>query len=612
MRLKSIRSRIIFWAGICIFLTSAMIITYSAISVRNTAIKVAEARAVNIAKGYANQIKAELESALITAQTMAQILSSAKQKGSNFNADRDQVNIFLKNLLEANPNFLGIGTVWEPDAFDGLDTGYANTEGHDETGRFIPYWNRGGEDGKIIIEPCRDYDKEGKGDYYQLPKKSGKVCIIEPFVYSVQGKDMLITSLVAPIIAEGKFYGIIGIDFKLDSLQKLTDKVAADKFGKLALISHKGTLIGVTGREDLVGKSAEELDKNIESGGELETVRQGNLVVESEDGNLEVFVPLEIGETKTPWAVNLIIPENLITSEAKKLMWNQIEISSLCVTGTFVLLWFVAHGINLSIRRVSGELNQIAGQVNDTSVQISSGSQSLAAKASEQAVFIEKVSGLLDELISMTSQNADNANQAKIMMKEASWIVEKVREQMDKMTESMDEITKSSQETGKIIKAIDEIAFQTNLLALNAAVEAARAGEAGAGFSVVADEVRNLAMRSAEAARNTSGLIENTIQSVKNGSQLTLLTSEAYKENIAISVKVGKLIDEVAKTSENQAAGIEQVSKGMAEMDKVAQQNAAISEESASVSELMNEQSMKMNKFVEELAELVGKKRLKT
>ncbi len=426
MRLKSIRSRIIFWAGICIFLTSVMIITYSAISVRNTAIEAANARAINVAKGYANQIKAELESAITAAQTIAQILSSAKQKGSNFNADRDQVNIFLKNLLEANPNFLGIGTVWEPDAFDGLDTGYVNTEGHDETGRFIPYWNRG-VDGKIIMEPCRDYDKEGPGDYYQLPKKSGKICIIEPFAYSVQGKDTLITSLVAPIITEGRFYGIIGIDFRLDYLQKLTDEMAADKFGTLALISNKGILIGATGKPDLVGKSAEELDDDIKSGGELDEVRRGNLIVKTENGNLEVFVSLNIGSTKTPWIVNLIIPENLITNEAKELMWNQIEISLLCVMGTFVLLWFVAYKISLPIRRVSEELNQIAAQVNDTSIQISSGSQSLAAKASEQAVFIERVSGLLDELISMTSQNSDNANQAKIMMKEASLVVEKVR-----------------------------------------------------------------------------------------------------------------------------------------------------------------------------------------
>ena len=172
--------------------------------------------------------------------------------------------------------------------------------------------------------------------------------------------------------------------------------------------------------------------------------------------------------------------------------------------------------------------------------------------------------------------------------------------------EDFDEITKSSAETGKIIKTIDEIAFQTNLLALNAAVEAARAREAGAGFAVVTEEVRNLALRSEEAAKITSNLIENTIEAVRNGNQLTTETQQAFKENIAISMKIGQLVDEIATASQEQAHGINQINSAVNEMDRVTQQSAANAEESAGASEEMNAQAEQMKSFVYELSQLLG------
>ena len=154
---------------------------------------------------------------------------------------------------------------------------------------------------------------------------------------------------------------------------------------------------------------------------------------------------------------------------------------------------------------------------------------------------------------------------------------------MDELTGSMKEIARSSEETQKIVKTIDEIAFQTNLLALNAAVEAARAGEAGAGFAVVADEVRNLAMRAAEAAKNTSGLMEDIVRKIKNGEKLVEVTDGAFKEITDSSLKVVNLIGEIAAASQEQSQGIEQVNKAVAEMNSVTQQTAAGAEELASV-----------------------------
>ncbi len=267
---------------------------------------------------------------------------------------------------------------------------------------------------------------------------------------------------------------------------------------------------------------------------------------------------------------------------------------------------FLLVSIDRPIHGVIEGLAEGVRQVSAASGEISQASQHVAQGTSDQASGIEEVSSSLEEIASITKQNSDNAQQAKVVMNEASEIIKKVQYHMGQMGQAISEITSLSVETGKIIKTIDEIAFQTNLLALNAAVEAARAGEAGAGFSVVANEVRNLAMKASEAAKNTGRLLENTMKAVKKGNELTQSTQDAFKENIEVAVKHTKLIEEIAVASQEQAQGIQQVTDAMAQMNHVTQVNAASAEESASASQELNAQVEQVNGIILELFAIVG------
>ncbi len=283
--------------------------------------------------------------------------------------------------------------------------------------------------------------------------------------------------------------------------------------------------------------------------------------------------------------------------------------TALAVLFGLLLSWLITRGITKPLKNVISGMSEASQQTSYASGDVASASHTLAAGASEQAAAIEETSSSLEEMASMTRQNAENAAAARSKMSEAIQIVQKVDQHMGEMAGAIQEITQSSEETGKIIKTIDEIAFQTNLLALNAAVEAARAGEAGAGFAVVANEVRNLAMKAAEAAKTTSDLIEKTVKAVRKGNNLTQATQQAFKENIVISEKVGELVEEIAAASTEQAQGIEQVNLAVAEMDKVVQGNAANAEESASAAEEMSAQAEQINDMIYDLIGLIeGKK----
>jgi len=266
-----------------------------------------------------------------------------------------------------------------------------------------------------------------------------------------------------------------------------------------------------------------------------------------------------------------------------------------------------------SMSRVTGGLDRVIAGLGEASAQvaaaagaISSTSSQLAEGTTEQAASLEETSSALEQMASMTRQNADNAARTHDTMAQTGLLFKKGSENMAEMTGAMGGITESSEKVGRIIKTIEEIAFQTNLLALNAAVEAARAGEAGKGFAVVADEVRNLAQRSAQAARDTSALIEGTVARVRHGSETADGLERSFAGIQASADTVSRLVREIATATQEQAQGVDQVNTAVAQMDKVTQRNAANAEETASAAEQLSAQAAQLDQMVGDLTALVA------
>jgi methyl-accepting chemotaxis protein len=271
------------------------------------------------------------------------------------------------------------------------------------------------------------------------------------------------------------------------------------------------------------------------------------------------------------------------------------------------VFWIVKQA-NATLRVLAERMSDSANHVASAASQVSGASQALADGASQQAASLEETSASTEEIASITRKNADSAQQVAGLMKQTESSAVDVNQTLDRMVEKMKEIDSSSNKIARIIKVIDEIAFQTNILALNAAVEAARAGEAGLGFAVVADEVRNLAQRCAQAARDTAGLIEESIATSRDGNSRLDLMAGAVRSMTGNSARVKCLIDEVNIGSQEQSRGMEQISRAIIQMEQVTQRTAAGAEESASSGTELDIHAETLRGLVTEMREMVGAK----
>jgi len=310
---------------------------------------------------------------------------------------------------------------------------------------------------------------------------------------------------------------------------------------------------------------------------------------------------------------------DFLSNQREKMKADAVEVqanatSTRMLAFVFLALTLFCSGlISLVVKQMGEGLGGMGSQVTEGAQQVARAatqmgaiSQSLAQGASEQAVSLEQTSASAEQVNHMVQRNAKSSREAAEHTNDANRLLTEANQKLEQMLVSMRDISTSSERISKIIRVIDEIAFQTNILSLNAAVEAARAGEAGMGFAVVADEVRNLAQRCSQAAKDTSGLIEESIQHSKTGKVRLDEVALAMRQVTESAIQVQRLSNEVNAGSEEQARAIEQISKAILQIQQVTQQTAASAEEGASAGAQMSAEAEHLQSAVRKMRAMLG------
>jgi methyl-accepting chemotaxis protein len=717
MNLQSIQAKIALVAGACLLVTAGILVGYSVYSattsqqlVTNKVSSLVEESTLGqlqaTASTQATAISRRIEEGLSAARALANAASAAKTFDINNNhktLDRLVFNTMLVEILKSNNDLNGTYSCWAPNAFDSSDIQFRNgSNGNNaKSGRFTPYWTRDAQ-GKIDVQSLVEYDSSEahpngvmKGAWYQVPEKTLQETVTAPLPYVVQGKNVWLATLSAPVVANGEFLGVVGTDYNLDFVQKLSTEVAQKLYkgqSDVAIITADGLLIAESSHPDFVGQSISKVYTSDVSE-IMSIVKKGVAFVKDdvETNSIQVFAPITLGNSNITWAIKISVKRDLVLehvtalsteldeNNSQGMTWqimiglvitvlalavlivmarslskpilNAVAMAQSIAKGQFnnrlnfkstdevgqlsvaldnmadslqkqvVVAERIAQGdlslnvtlasdqdqLGSALSQMVNDLNLLIGQIRERSEVISSNADSvlglshdLASGATESASAVTEISATITQIAAQIRQSSGNADKASSLSSQSVSTAQSGNELMAELQDAMKEIETSGHDINNIIRTIESIAEQTNLLALNAAIEAARAGEQGRGFAVVADEVRKLAARSAEAVQQTSALIETSAQRTRRGIQLSEETAQALNAIVEDASEVSSLVNEIAEASGEQASGAEQVSQGIHQIDEVTHQNSSNSESCALAANKMSEQSEELHKLIQQ------------
>lgn len=623
---NSLSTKAGFVAALGIGVTVLVIVIYTYYQFRSNSLRQAKQIVETTAMDYSKAIKSTFELPLLEARALAHSLSTVKNASNPVVLSREEAESMAARVLKSDPSFLGFTLAWEPNQFDGQDSKFISTPKSDASGRFISYLTKGANN-EIVIEPLIDYETADKGPWYWVPKQTKLEMLNGPVMYPIQGKDVFMLSFMCPVLNDGSFLGVTGIDIPIDFLQELvTNQQVFEGKAVIQILSNSGIYAANSADAKLLGKNIQEIEK--ESGDNLKAIKEAKHFSEIKNGMLEVGEPIFIGSDPNPWQVRISVPLSVIMKESNsillRLIWLGIILSVISIVVIVILirrslqsiglitenvkqisegnlrvkinstflnrkdeigtLTTAFHHLTERLTKIITSIQEGTHQIAGASQQISDASQQLSESANEQASSVEEVSSVMEEISANIQQNLENAKLTEKTSIQANQGIEDVAKRANNAVTATKSITDK-------IGVINDIAFQTNILALNAAVEAARAGDHGKGFAVVAAEVRKLAERSKIAA--------NEIISLTNQSyELTSGAGIIMAETMPKVEHTTKLVQEIASASVEQNNGVDQVNNAIQQLNSVTLQNAASSEQLATNAEELAGQAQNLRELV--------------
>jgi PAS domain S-box-containing protein len=323
---------------------------------------------------------------------------------------RSQVNAMLKKIAEENPSFLATYTLWEPNAFDGFDNIYVGTEGTDETGRFIPYWVRR-PDGTVTVEALAGYETPGVGDWYLIPRQTQEEYTVAPLIYPVGGVDTMMASFVVPIVVNGKFYGITGVDAPITFVQTIVDNVNLyDGQAEAVLLTDTGTLIAVHKKPELSNQPAEQIYSDF---ADIQPrIAAGETFISlSPDGQyLRVFSPIDVGDVGTHWSFSLVIPFSAVTTPATLSAVREGVIGFVLVLLSLFILWYLTG----QIVRPIVDLTSVAETITQGNLNATADVQSLNETGTLARAFNAMTSQLRETFANLEQRIADRTRNLEL------------------------------------------------------------------------------------------------------------------------------------------------------------------------------------------------------
>lgn len=600
---------------------------FVSISSRKFATDTAKEMILEKATAVSFEIDSELEVGLDTARILADVFSGIKDPKINLKIDRKRINDILQSLLEKNPSYIGIYTCWEPNALDQLDDIYVNSEGHDKTGRFIPYWSRDSF-GKIKVAPLEDYESHEKhengvrkGDYYLLPKETQKECAIDPYPYNVQGKTVWMTSLVAPVIVKGVFFGIAGVDMDLKFIQSLTEKANKEVYGgsgNIVIVSYNGLVIAASNNESFVGKHL----MNIKPDNWqqiLRLIQKSDSTVELSNKYVEATVPLHLGTTGRPWGVIVNIPKESVFKHAdaldkelstrnKDTIFWQVLIGIGVVIAAMLIVWTISGLFVRPINQAKDRLKDIAEGQGDLTARLNVDRDDEVGKLAESFNrFIEN----LQKMIKNIAVNIETLNTASEELNDLSFRLASGSEQMSNQSNNV------AGATEQMSANINAMAAAVEQMSANAHSVSSTAEQLSVNMNSVASAIEEMSMAIRDVSKNAQdgASIAKKAADMSNSASHTMnLLGDAAKEIGQVTTVIKRIAEQtnlLALNATIEAASAGDAGRGFAvvanEIKELANQSAKAAEDISQRIEGVQKNTQEAVRVISEVSVIINK-----